>query len=562
MADTISSPRQVDLESDMAAPRGLLAPLSQVHASPDNLRRTPAGAEADRSMRESIATSGFYQPLLVRPLPSGVGWEVMDGHRRRAFAIELGLTHVPVIVRAASDAEQMAAQAATNIVRAPLAPVDQWEAIRALQERGYSLADAAHMLGLEERKARRLSLLGQLHPDILEQIRIHGRPSDYQLAAVARAPAKVQAAALKAKACWRGKGKAAELSWHDLVLACERQRIPLSRAIFKPADHGVTFEEDLFAEPGSDDQFTTTDAKGFMKAQEAALAAEAAASKGKVQVADWSPGQNQPAIPKGWEPYSFGPKPKGLVTFKAIVPSGYDIGAVRQRQAAPKPKPEAKNAAPSGAAGSAPAQEDTQPSSSRGPVTQKGLEMLAEFKTQAIRSALRNRAEEMPESELLELLLLALCGNNVQVTGESRSPHGYRLSTDFEDLASALLDEAGAQRELEKGLLRRLAAEAIARIVVVGPVKSGTSSGIAADWIGRRLDPQDEMPRLDTQDFLATLSHEALRQAAFRRGLPSTGSAKAIRDQLAGSSPFMALPEAAWREGGPQALPFPQTEED
>jgi ParB/RepB/Spo0J family partition protein len=564
MADTISSPRQVDLEADMSAPRGLVALLSQVHPSPDNVRRTPPSDDDNRKMRESVASAGIIEPILVREMPTGCGWEIINGHRRRAAALELGLMHVPIIVRAGGEAEHLAAQAVTNMMHAPLAPVDQWEAIKALQDRGYSLSDAAHMLGLEERKARRLSLLGQLHPDILEQIRLHGRPSDYQLAAVARAPAKTPAAALKAKSCWKGKGKAAELSWHDLVMACERQRIPLSRAVFKPAEHGVAFEEDLFAEPGSNDQFTTSDVIGFMKAQEAALYDEAEASKGKVKVADWSASQYQPAIPKGWEACPYGTKPKGSVVFKAIVPSGHDIGRVTERRAMPKPKPSPKNPPADLARSPATVEEDqaAQPTTARGPITQKGLEMLAEARTQAIRTALRNRAEEMKESELLELLLLALCGSNVQVSGESRAWNGHRMSCDFEDLAAALLDGKGEQRELEHGAVRRLAAEAIARMVVVGPVKSGTSSGLPAQWIGRRLDPQDEMPRLDTAEFLATLSHDALRQVAVRRGVPGTGSAKALRERLIGSAPFMTLPEAAWAQDGPQALPFPQGEED
>jgi ParB/RepB/Spo0J family partition protein len=550
MADTISSPRQVDLEADTAAPRGLLALLSQVHASPDNLRRTPAGAEADRSMRESIATSGFYQPLLVRPLPSGVGWEVMDGHRRRSAAVELGLTHVPVIVRAASDAEQMAAQAATNIVRAPLAPVDQWEAIKALQDRGYSLGDAAHMLGLEERKARRLSLLGQLHPDILEQIRLHGRPSDYQLAAVARAPAKTQAAALKAKSCWKGKGKTAELSWHDLVMACERQRIPLSRAVFKPAEHGVTFEEDLFAEPGSDDQFTTSDVAGFMKAQEAAIYAEAEASKGKVQVADWAASQYQPAIPKDWVTCPFGTKPRGSVVFKAIVPSGHDIGRVTERRAMPKPKPEPRQEPAAAEQQVEDPAEDSPPiASGRGPITQKGYELLAQAQTEAIRTRLRETAERMEESQLLELLLLSLVSGNVRVESNVK----YQ-QVSFSDIAATLLDEQGQERDLDHGVIHRLAAEAIARIMVVTPKGGFGGSGNPAHWIGRQIKAVKAMPRLDTADFLATLSHDTLRSLAFAQGLAPAGTAKALRDQLTGRAPTLTVPEAAFGAPGPASV--------
>jgi ParB/RepB/Spo0J family partition protein len=558
MADTIATPRQVDLEADLVAPRALLLPISEVHPCADNLRRTAAGADADRRMHDSVAAAGIFTPILVRLRQQG-GYEVIDGHRRLAAAQLAGIKHVQVIVRAADDAEQLVAQAATNIVRAPLDPVDQWEAIRDLQRRGYTLVDAAHALGLEDRLARRMALLGQLHPDILAQIRQHGMPSKSQLALVASAPQKVQAAALKAKSSWKGKGSQAELSWHDLSIACMRKRLPRAIAIFDTGTSKVVFEEDLFAEPGSDAQFTTSDVAGFMKAQEAALDAEAAASKGKVRVAEWSPKHNQPVIPKSWQPYTFGPKPKGLVTFKAVVPEGYELGRVRAVQAAPKPEPRTAPI-PTGSGGDEPVSAPPPAEPSRGPITKAGLEMLARAQTNAIRTHLRDNARDMDETELLELLLLALCGKNVKVEGERQG--SFSLHSSFIDLAAKLVDEKGNQRDQEHGDLRVLAAEAIARMVVVTPIGGFSGSGDPAHWIGAWTNAADCMPSLDTPEFLATLSHDTLRKIAVIRGKPSAGTAKALRDALAGSTPHMPIPEATFGAPGPAPVAADDREED
>jgi ParB/RepB/Spo0J family partition protein len=558
MADTITSPRQVDLEADLAAPRGMMLAIGQVHPSKDNLRRMGAGAEADRQMQESVAAAGIYTPIIVRPLPSCDGWEVIDGHRRYSAALAAGMSHIPAIVRASNDAEQLALQAAANIVRAPLAAIDQWRAMVQLQERGFTLADAGHMLGFEDRFARRLSLLGKLHPKILAEIEREGLPSQAHLATIASAPAKVQTAALKASGVWIG-GKPARLSWHDLAIACMRTRIPQARAIFDVAASKVVFEEDLFASPGAEDQFTTTNVTGFMKAQQAALDARADGSKGKIQAVEWDEKHGQPALPKGWLAYAYGPKPRGLVSFQAIVPTGYCMGEVRELPAAPKPKPEPKKLAAEPVVVEDAEEAAPPPASARGPITQTGLQLLAQAQTEAIRTRLRTQGPSMDEGELLELLLLALCGKNVRIEGERREQ--WNITTSFQDLAAQLLDEDGEQRELEPGDGRRLAAEAIARIVVVTPVGGHAGSGRPAHWIGRWIDAAEVMPRLDTPEFLATLSQDTLRACAQELHKPNKGTAKALREQLANRSPKLTVPEALFHAAGPTPVASP-TEED
>jgi len=553
MADIISSPRQVDIEADFAAPRGMLLPIGDVQPATDNLRRTAAGEDEDRKLRDSIAAVGIFTPILVRPTASGTTWEVIDGHRRLAAAQQAGLAKVPVTVRAANDAEQMAVQAAANIVRAPLSDVDQWEAIKRLQERGYSIVDAAHTLGMPERAARRVSLLAHLHQDILEQIRSHGMPPTSHLATIAKASLKTQAAALKRPTSWWHRGKNRELSWNDLAMTCMEQRIPQGRAIFDIGASKVAFEEDLFAQPGSDEQFSTRDVAGFLKAQKTALEAEADKSRGKVLVAEWNPDRRAVMLPKGWLPYAMGTKPKGLVTLKAIVPAGSEVGLIVAQQAAPKPPPEKKKPAATPVAGDTQANAEPEtpaPTTGRGPITQAGLELIAQAQTEAICQRITAAAGELDEGEMLQLLLLALCSDNITVTGFSTGAYASRVT--FKDVSSALLDETGEQRDLHATQARMLAADVIARCIRVTPRGGYGGSGAPAHWIGRWIDAAASMPRLDTPEILATLSLETLREAAFAAGLKPAGTAKALREQLAGHAPALTLPQAAFSASGPK----------
>jgi ParB/RepB/Spo0J family partition protein len=557
MADIAPTPRQVDLEADLSAPRGMLLPIGDIHPAKDNLRRVSAGEDADRMMRDSVAAAGIFTPILVRPIGAGAGWEVIDGHRRLAAAEQAGVSLVPVTVRASTDAEQMAIQAATNLVRAPLSELDRWEAVKRLQERGYSIEDAARTLGLTVRQGQRISLLAHLHPDILKQIQLHGMPATMHLATIAKAPAKTQQAALKRPASWRMRGKEREISWYDLSIACMQQRIPQGRAVFDIAKSKVVFEEDLFAQPGSEDQFATRDVAGFLREQTAALEREAAASKGKVEAVPLD-SRGGPMLPKGWIAYAMGPKPKGLVTYKSLVQSGPDAGSIVAQQAAPKPKPEKKKPA-TAPAEAADTETATAPASGRGPITQAGLDLIAKAQTEALGKRMRDIAAGLDEAELLELLLLTLCANNVTVHGPLAG--GYSARVTFDDVSRTLLDERAEQRELEPLQARRLAGDVIARCLTATARGGYGGSGAPAQWIGRWIEAGAAMPRLDRPEILATLSLDTLREAAFAAGLKPAATAKGLREQLAGQAPALTLPPAAFAASGPQPIPN-LTEED
>lgn len=524
--------------------QALRVPATQVSAAVSNVRRSGASAEQERQLRDSIAALGILQPLLVRPIEAG-GYEVIEGHRRLRAAIDLALPEIPVVVHAAGDAAHMAMQAAANLVRAPLEPVDQWRVLVALQGQGYSLEGASQALGLSERRARQLDRLGRLHPRLLDEIATHGLPDELRLRQVAAADLDAQQAALKLPRVWEGTGARRMIVWFALADALQVGRISRSRAIF---DHALMpWDEDLFAQPDSPEQYSTTDSNTFLHHQREALVVQAAAArKPRAAIAEWDAKRGAPALPKGWKT-TWDKRAAGCVRYLCVTPSGYSIGAVAEVLATPPPKPKA--AAPGSASPAEPPEEA--PPASRGPLTQRGREMLSDIQTQAIHAALLHQPEAREESEWLELLLLALCASNVTVQGHPTDRYRH---TDFHDIAAQLLDSQGAQRELAAGATRRMAAEVLSRILLM-PRPGHMGSGEAAGWIANWIDAKGHMPRLDTEDFLATWSADALRAGAEDVGQLSTGTAKALRTRLAGHAPQLWLEEAEFHVKGPQPEP-------
>ena len=79
--------------------------------------------EAMESLRDSIREYGILSPLLARP--KGEGYELVSGHRRRAAALKLGMTELPVLVREMTDDEAIILMVDSNIQRENLLPSEK-----------------------------------------------------------------------------------------------------------------------------------------------------------------------------------------------------------------------------------------------------------------------------------------------------------------------------------------------------------------------------------------------------------------------------------------------------
>lgn len=115
------------LSSLISEPEKHLSTLLQVN--PDNISSNPFQPRADfdeselQSLAASIKEHGILSPLSVTVRPTG-GYQLIAGERRLKAARLLKLTTVPVIVRSASELEQLELALVENIQRADLGPLE------------------------------------------------------------------------------------------------------------------------------------------------------------------------------------------------------------------------------------------------------------------------------------------------------------------------------------------------------------------------------------------------------------------------------------------------------
>lgn len=76
-----------------------------------------------QALCDSIREYGVLSPLLARP--TGDGYEIISGHRRKAAALRLGLDKLPVLVRNMTDDEAVILMVDSNIQRENLLPSEK-----------------------------------------------------------------------------------------------------------------------------------------------------------------------------------------------------------------------------------------------------------------------------------------------------------------------------------------------------------------------------------------------------------------------------------------------------
>src|SRR5579883_413854 len=102
--------------------------------------------EALEELASSIRAQGIIQPLIVRPV--GDRYEIIAGERRFQAAKRVGLTEVPVIIRAIPDEAAVAIALIENIQRENLNPIEESAALqRLIEEFGMTHQQVADAVG-------------------------------------------------------------------------------------------------------------------------------------------------------------------------------------------------------------------------------------------------------------------------------------------------------------------------------------------------------------------------------------------------------------------------------
>lgn len=97
--------------------------------------RTVFDEENIKGLAESIKEHGLIQPIVVRPLPNGITYQIIAGERRWRACKLLKMEEVPVIIRETDELEATQLAIVENVQRADLNPVEEAMAYRALMDK-------------------------------------------------------------------------------------------------------------------------------------------------------------------------------------------------------------------------------------------------------------------------------------------------------------------------------------------------------------------------------------------------------------------------------------------
>ena len=236
--------------------------------NPDKARRSKSSPQADALLLATIKAVGILQPPIVAlEADGGNGFVIDAGHRRVKQAIAAGLEEIAVlVVERAEDGGAMRSLAET-LAHEQLNPVDQWRAIERLVALGWTEEAIAIALALPVRQIKKLRLLANVLPGMLDQMAKGDMPDERQLRTIASASLDEQ------KEVWK-KHKPSkadpQVSWWQVAQGLTKTRMFAKHASFGDEltqAYGIAWVEDLFA-PADEDSRYTTDVEAFLGAQQ------------------------------------------------------------------------------------------------------------------------------------------------------------------------------------------------------------------------------------------------------------------------------------------------------
>ncbi len=425
--------------------------------------------------------------------------QLVAGHRRVTAAIAAGLADILVLVRGPDDGGDGVRALSENVVRAQVDAVSQWRAIEALVSADWSEQAIATALALPVRTLRKLRLLAQILPGMLDQMALGDMPNEHQLRSIAAASPDEQASVWKKHK--PKKGQAA--IWHEIARALSKRTLPATVAKFD-ADlaqaYGIAWTDDLFS-PGGEDARTTTQVEAFLGAQNEWLANNLPQNGHLAELDQYG----DPKLPaKAMRSYGKPRKGDGVAC--------YVDGRTGEVQQVAYTLPEPKRHAPTGEA-------DKPAPKARPDLTAKGVAMIGDVRTDALHQALREAP--IGDDVLIGLLVLALGGRNVQVhSGEASKSYGWR-----ERIAETLTEGGVLTQDID--LLR-----ATARAMLVGVLscrENMSQSGMGARHASTAIGADGYLPNMATQEFLSCLSKRAMERTASANQVAPRNTGKETR---------------------------------
>jgi ParB family chromosome partitioning protein len=416
----------------------------------------------------------------------------------------------------ADEAADAMRSVAENLIRASMSSVDIWRAIERLEAQGWNEQAISDALALPLRTVRRLKLLAHLHPAMLDVMALGSMPNEEQLRTIAAAAREEQAQVWKKHKPKKGQ---TDIAWHEVARALARRRMPASAGKFGDdlaKAYGIVWEDDLFAPSGEDSRYTTN-VEGFFGAQQEWVQNNLPERGTLLPVDDYGRGQ----LPKKAERVYSKPGKTDLVGHFIDARTG-EVQTVAYRLPEPKKagKPADGTKATNGPAGGE-GDENMPVVRTRPDVTQKGVAMIGDLRTEALHQALADTPIE--DDTLLGMLILAFGGDNVTVDS------GSDLRGDDRQAICRSLTEGGVLTA-DLDLLRQAARRMLAGVLSCreNRSQSGSFARIAGETIGASL----RLPNMATEDFLSCLSRGALETAARTENVNIAPRAKDTRARM------------------------------
>ena len=479
--------------------------------NPDRARQSKSSPQSDALLCASIKAIGVVQPPVVKLDPQGGNsYIIVFGHRRAAQAVAAELAEIPVLIADPDDDLGAMQSFAENIAREPLNPVDQWRAIERLVALGWTEESIALALALPARQIRKLRLLANILPAMLDQMARGDMPNEQQLRTIAAAGQDEQAEVWKK---YKPKKQEPQVSWWELARALTRTRMLAKHASFGDdlaQAYGITWVDDLFA-PADEDGRYTTDVEAFLGAQQEWLSNNLPKRGAIIEANEYG----QAKLPaKAQQVY--GKPGKGDLTGWYINARDGSVQSVAYRM------PEAKKPKVVNADGVETIVDEVDASKARPDVTQKGLDMIGDLRTDALHEALARAPIE--DDTLTALLVLALTGQNVTIaSGASDNPYGHAKCAAH---AVRLIDEDG-KLSFDREALGQVARSVL--IEVLSLRRNRSDSGLVARIAGDAIGADQFLSNMASEEFLACLSRTALEAVAETAGVPGRIKVKDTR---------------------------------
>jgi ParB family chromosome partitioning protein len=468
-----------------------------------NPRKIQPGEMPDAALAASIKAVGILQPPAVTEQDGEL--TIAYGARRVRIAIALGLDEIDVLVKNPDDRDRMRALS-ENVVRAPIATVDLWRAIESLASENWTEEAIASALAISVRQIRKLRLLANVHPAILDRIAEGDMPKEHELRTIASASREDQAAVWKKRKPKKDEGA----GWWQIAQALEKHRFFAKYARFgedERAAFGIVWQEDLFSEGDEDSRFTI-DGDAFFAAQRAWLDAHMPKNGVLVETDAYGRAILPPRANRTWTK----PKKGDQIGF-VINPRDGSIEEIAFR--IPETEVKTSKSGANGADDEAPA-----PKKARPAITHKGTEIIGALRTEALAKSLE--VNDCDDTTLIGLLVLSLAARNVTIqTKESTQSTRTKL-------VQSITEGGRLSHDAER--LR-----VVARHMLAGVLSCSLGhgdSGLVARIVGETLGADAHLPDMANEDFLGCLSKAGIEKVASSLGVLPRPRVKETRAEV------------------------------